>query len=194
MLWAQERRDSIRRVLPFIRMFQDSCARVVTSYTLMILVASPYGVGIWGCELYPEAYPSILSVASAVPMTNASQFFTCAAWLSDWQAQRGALGRRIKAWASRGSPQSPLSLRTAKSAPLTWVTVILILSCIFTIGPSIPQHRGAHSIPSLHLHHWMVHPQPSRVRAHCPPPPTPIIFVLSLQLSGFHIFLIPFQV
>lgn len=46
MLWAQERKDLIRWVLPFLRIFQDSCVRLVTSYTLMILAASPYEVGI----------------------------------------------------------------------------------------------------------------------------------------------------
>ncbi|KAK7805461.1 hypothetical protein U0070_017744 [Myodes glareolus] len=31
------------------------------------------------------------------------------------------------------------------------------LPCIFTIGLSIPQHKGMHPTPSLHLHHWTIH-------------------------------------
>ena len=176
VLWALESKGLCVRVSPFTDSFQDSCSRVVTSYARMALVAAPpigRKLGMrtlsWSIQVLASGPWQMLDQTQVVP----SFFYQhCQDWVAGWQMW--CLGRRKETWTS-WKPCSVLGPETAR--PLRRSPFLTVDSCSsFNLWASYPPD---HSLCGSGEHPHPICSQQS---------------LLSLNLFGFCVFLIPFQV
>lgn len=121
VLWALGRKDLAIRVPPFTELFQDSCARVVTSHAIMALVASPsternlrMRTSSWSIQVLASCPWQMLDQTQMVP-----SFLSALPRLSGWMASMWSLGRWKKAWAlwKPWSVLGPGMARPARRSP-----------------------------------------------------------------------------